>query len=517
LTVAAPSRGVTLDHLQSERFDVLVVGGGIVGAAVAALGSDLGLAVALVDRGDFGAGTSSASSKLIHGGLRYLRMGDVRLVREAKKESEALMRSVAPHLVHPLRFLLPVYDDGPYGRTALRTALGIYRLLAGRSGTNRFVSGAEAALLVPSLRLDGLSEVGVYDDAQTNDARLCLANVRSAAEQGAVVANHVEVVSIEAGGPGSGLMAGVVDRISGEAGTVAARTVVNAAGAWVDQVRRLADPAAGTSVTLSKGAHLVLEAPPGWRAAVTVPVDASRVAFAVPWEGVLLLGTTDEPFDGDPAEVAVTEGDRAQILAEAGRALDPDVVRPDRILAGFAGLRVLPAIGGETASARRETSIVRGPPGMVTVAGGKLTTYRPIATAALAELRADLGLRTVRVAARPLPGAADPRVVAEAAVRRCPDLDPRTAALLARTYGSLAGEVVALGDRHPSLLQPLADGEEVLAAQVVYAGEREWAVTAEDVLRRRTTLTLSGRETDALRRRVAQLLVSGSVTAAGRC
>ena len=497
-------RGVALDRLGEEHFDVLVVGGGVVGAAAAARAAELGLRVGLVERGDFASGTSSASSKLIHGGLRYLRMGDVRLVREALRESEALASWVAPHLVHRLRFVLPVYRGGPYGPAAMRAALGLYRVLSGSSAANAFVPGDVAQALVPSLRLDGLRTAGIYSDAQTNDARLALANVRAAADGGAAVANHAEAVAIERGG--EEWRVGVADLAGGARFEVATRTILNAAGPWVDAVRRLADPQAGTSVTLSKGAHLVLEAPLGWRAALTIPIDRSRVSFALPWEGALLLGTTDEPYEGDPAEVAVTAEDEGEILAEAGRALEPGSVDGTSILARFAGLRVLPAAGGPTSSARRETMVHRDGPGFVTVAGGKLTTHRRIAAAALDALAPELGLRSAGVSTSSLPGAVDPEEQAAAIVDSCPALEAATAARLARTYGALAAEVLSPARVDPALLEPLAPGVDVLGAEVVYAREHEWALTADDVLRRRTTLSLRGEDTPAVTARVEELL-----------
>jgi glycerol-3-phosphate dehydrogenase len=511
-----PDRGraAILEGLQAEPFDLLVVGGGILGAAIAARGSELGLDVALVDRGDFGSGTSSASSKLIHGGLRYLRMGDVRLVREALGEAEELLAFVAPHLVRRQRFLLPVYEDGPYGRATVRAALGLYRLLSGSRASNAFVPGDVAASLVPSLRLDGLRGVGIYGDAQTDDARLCLANVRAAADRGAVVANYVEVVSIDCGRRRIARV-GVADRVSGERYEIEARTLVNAAGPWIDEVRRLADPSAGTSVTLSKGAHLVVEAPSEWRAAITIPIDASRVSFAVPWEGALLLGTTDDLYWGDPDDLEVTDADEARILAEVGRVLDREHLGRERILARFAGLRVLPAVGARTSAVRRETTVVRERSGLVTVAGGKLTTYRRIAAAALEELRPELGLHEVGPSPSPLPGAVDPRLEADAILRSHPGLGPGTAAMLARAYGSRAADVLSLADAKPSLLEPLATGVAVLAAQVVYARAREWAVTAEDVLRRRTTLRLTGHDSPELHARVDRLLAEHADSSVG--
>jgi glycerol-3-phosphate dehydrogenase len=457
------------------QFDVVVIGGGIVGAGTAALAAQLGLRVALLERDDFASGTSSASSKLVHGGLRYLRLGDVGLVREALREARVLQRQVAPHLVRELRFALPVYRGGPYGRLAIGTAMTAYGALSRRRPT--LVSARRAQQLVPALRGDGLRAAGVYSDGQTNDARLVLANVRAAADAGAFVANRCEVVGIER-------------EIVHTAGGLELRTkhVVNAAGPAVDAVRRLEDPRAGTSVTLSRGAHLVLDLPPGMDTALAIPIDDTRVAFALPWEGMLVLGTTDTP-----AETAeLTDEDEAQILEEAARALPPELLARDAVRARFAGLRVLPQTSHATAEARREVTLTRGQLGMVSVAGGKLTTYRVIARAVLREL----GFRAPATPV-PLPGAADPLQVASQL-----DVEPPLAMHLARTYGSLAHEVLATSDD----LRPLADGEPEIGAQVVYAREREWAVDTEDILRRRTTLALRGCATSDVRTRVEALL-----------
>ncbi|HET8529050.1 MAG TPA: glycerol-3-phosphate dehydrogenase/oxidase [Gaiellaceae bacterium] len=472
------------------RFDLVVVGAGIVGSATAALAARAGLRVALLERHDLGSGTSSASSKLIHGGLRYLRMGDVRLVREALAEARVLRRTVAPHLVRELEFVLPVYEGGPYGPVAIRAALAGYGVLGGRRG--RVVTPGRAAALVPHLRVDGLRAAGVYADAQTNDARLVLANARAAADAGAVVATRCEVTAVARGDGGLVVEAGGAE--------LHARAVVNAAGPWVDAVRRLEDPQAGTSVALSKGVHLVLAAPPGLDVALTIPVDRTRVSFALPWEGMLLLGTTDSEVDS-PGAAGVGAAEEEQVLEEAARGLDGDVVRPELVRARFAGLRVLPLGPGGTARTRREVTCSRGPLGMVSVAGGKLTTYRLIARSVLDALRTELGGR-VRVEPFPLPGAGAPPPL--------PDVPPEVAAHLVRTYGSLAGEVAAYG-----AFEPLVPGEPEVEAQVLYARDREWAVDAEDVLRRRTTLALRGLSSAELEARVRTLLsgVAGAAEA----
>ena len=497
MVAAMSERAAALERLRAGRFDLLVVGGGIIGAGVAEVASRHGLNVAVVERDDFASGTSSASSKLVHGGLRYLRLGHFSLVREALAEVHALSRYVAPHLVTPLQFVLPVYRGGPYGRVPIRGALWSYAGLTGAvSERGRMIAPAAAAALVPPLRLDGLRAAGLYPDAQTDDARLCLANLRGAADAGAAVINRIELAGLE-----RGPVAQLRDTLTGETFEVGVRAVVNAAGPWIDDVRRLEDAQAGTSVTLSRGAHLVLQRDGGWNAAVTIPIDRTRVAFAVPWAGRLLVGTTDSAFEGDARTIAPTAAEERQILEEAALALDVDALGP--VCARFAGVRVLPVGAIATARAHRETMLSSGPLGMVSVAGGKLTTYRRIALAVMHQLRAELELHRIDRRPRPLPGAADPDVAADALRRRHTELGQPLAAHLAGTYGSLAEEVIAAGP-----LEPLGEGVLEVEAQVLYARKREWAITAEDVLRRRTTLAVTGRDSDEVRRRVEGLLGS---------
>jgi glycerol-3-phosphate dehydrogenase len=476
-------RADALEQLGSRDFDLLVIGAGIVGAGIAAAAAHHGLAVALVDRRDFGGGTSSASSKLIHGGLRYLRLGDIGLVREAHEERRILMSTVAPHLVQQLPFLFPLYGGGPYRPFVLQTGIAVYSALA-RARLNGLVDPERARRMVPELRVENLRKCGLYVDCRTHDSRLTLANVRAAAAAGATVLNYAEVVALERA---AGRVTGAVVAADGRTVAVGARAVVNAAGPWVDSVRRLEDPAAGTSVRLSKGVHVVLEPEQAWSAALTIPHDKVRVSFAVPWEGMLLLGTTDTLFEGGPDDVAANEADIVQVLAEASVALDPALVSRERVRSSFAGLRVLPGGDGATANARRETVYTRGSGGMLSVAGGKLTTYRRIALDALDELKGDLGLHRLDRHPQPLPGARGLDRVA------FPDeLDAATRSHLLHLYGSLAAEVLAPAADDPSLLEPVVPGAPDLAAQAVYAGRHEWARTPEDFLRRRTTLALRG-------------------------
>lgn len=489
------ARERALAELAERRFDLLVIGGGIIGAGIAAQATRSGLAVALVDRGDFGGATSSASSKLIHGGLRYLRLGDVRLVREAHHERRALTNVVAPHLVHRTPFLLPLYERGPFRPAFVQSGILAYSALA-LSRLNWLVNPDRAGAMVPPLRKEGLRSCALYADAWTNDARLCLANVRAAADAGATVANYAEVVALDVG---SGRVGGAQVALDGETVAVRAGTLVNATGPWVDRVRRLEDPSAGTSVRLSKGVHVLVPNEQAWGAAVTVPQDDVRVTFAVPWYGMLLLGTTDTEYDGDPAAVGVDAADVEQVLTEARIALDPELLAPGRVRATFAGLRVLPAGPGESANARRETVFTRGPAGMLSVAGGKLTTYRRIALGALARLRNDLGLHRLDRRPWPLPDVPAGRAPA------CPvDVSPDVHRHLVHLYGSRAVDVLAPALDDPALLEPLHPAGPDIVAQAVYATRSEWAMTAEDIVRRRTTVSWRGLDGPGVRQRVAR-------------
>jgi glycerol-3-phosphate dehydrogenase len=478
------------EELAARGFDLLVIGGGILGAGIAREAARNGLAVALVERGDFGSATSSASSKLVHGGLRYLRLGDVRLVREAHAERRALMQVVAPHLVRRMPFLMPLYEGGPYRPATIQAALWAYATLA-RERPAGLLAPERARRSVPGLRTDGLRRCGVYADAWTHDARLCLANVRGAADLGATVLNYAEVTAFRmVSGRVSG--AEVRDVLDGGEVPVEARTVVNATGPWVDRVRRLADERMGPSTTLSKGVHVLLPLDQGWSAALSVPHDRVRVSFAVPWLGMLLLGTTDELYEGDPNRVGPTEDDIRLVLDEAGVAVDLSLLRRERVLSAFAGLRVLPQAGRDTASARRETLLLPGPPGLLSVAGGKLTTYRRIALDVLRALSSELGLNRIDGRPAPLPGAEDLQGANMRLARRFPELEPHVRAHLAFLYGSLAEEVLAEVEQDPELLQPLHPDAPDVAAQIGYAREREWACTNDDLLLRRTTLGLRG-------------------------
>jgi glycerol-3-phosphate dehydrogenase len=500
------TRAEALERLVRREFDLLVIGGGIVGAGFAAQAAREGLSVALVDRNDFGSATTAASSKLIHGGLRYLRLGDVGLVREAHRERRLLMHTIAPHLVTRLPFLLPVYESGPYRPLTVHAGVTAYCMLA-RARLSRPVSPTRAQMRVPALRTDGLRSCALYADAVTHDSRLCLANVRAAHEAGAIVANYAAVEQLRTE---RGRVRGADITLDGETVAVRARAVVNAAGPWVDEIRRLEDPTAAPSVRLSKGVHLVLDLQQRWESALVIPHDPVRVSFAVPWEGMLLLGTTDSDYPGPPARLEVSASEVAQVLAEAAVALEPDVLAETSVRSSFAGLRVLPLGDGTPARAQRRAVVTVGPAGMLTVAGGKLTTYRRLASRVLQELAPDLGVRNSTHPPAPLPGAVMPSVEAERLARLHPELGPATVGHLVHLYGSFAHDVVARGADDPALLEPIHPSGPDIAAQVVYAATHEWARRSDDVLRRRTTVAVRGIDSPEVRARVDAVLADSA-------
>jgi glycerol-3-phosphate dehydrogenase len=503
------SRAEAWDRLGSRTFDLLVIGAGIIGSRIAFEAARAGLTVALVDAGDFGGATSSGSSKLIHGGFRYLPMGDLALVWESQRERRALMGRVAPHLVRRIPMVLAAYRGGPKGPMTAAMGVFAYGAMCGFRGTGVALMGArEAQQLVPQLRADGLNVCGRFDEGQTNDARLVLATVTAAAESGATVLNHARVVGLERRG-GRVATASIEGRDGESVVEVGFRYVINAAGPWVDRLRQLEDPACEPMARLSKGVHLLLEAPGEWQAGVVVPVEDGRVTMALPWQGMLMLGTTDTDFMHAPDECSVTPSDVAQVLTEASMALPREMLRPEKVRFSFAGLRVLPIGHGATASAHREHLIRTGRFGMVSIAGGKLTTHRRIAVEALRRLP-EPRLFDLRLVDMPLQrgGAAEPS--------DC-NVDPAVVNHITGIYGFEAAEVLEQRRYHPNALERIHHSGPDVWAQVYHAVEREWAMTVEDVVRRRTTLAVRGLASGAVQENLARVLGPDSGYRSRRC
>ena len=489
-------------RLGAEAFDVLVIGGGVTGAGVALDAATRGLRTAIVERNDWASGTSSKSSKLVHGGLRYLQQKEYRLVYENLAERQHLLDN-APHLVHPLPFLIPLFGkDGVVNATvakAYTTALWLYDLTGGlRIGRrHRRVSRAEALRHLPTLRDDRLVTAFVYYDARTDDARLTLAIVRTAAvDYGAVAANHLGAIALTKDGAGRVTGAELSD------GTIVrARSVVNAGGVWTDDVRALDEAKHPDSLRPAKGIHVTVPAqrlPCDIAAVLPVPQDR-RSMFVIPWGDRTYIGTTDTDYDGPLDDPECTPRDVAYLL-DAVNVATTSGLTPADVTGSWAGLRPLvkDASTERTADLSRRHQVTVGASGLVTVTGGKLTTYRKMAADTVDAVVAIIGTggrsRTRHV---PLRGAVGLEQV------RGPDgpmllgVAPDACAHLVDRYGAEAPRVVAMADDDPSLLEPLVPGLEYLRVEAVWAVRREMARTLDDVLARRTRALLRDRDATA--------------------
>ena len=501
------TRVAALESMAAEPVDVLVIGGGITGAGIARDAALRGFRTALVDKGDFGGGTSSHSSRLIHGGIRYLEQLDFGLVFEASHERHVLLR-IAPHLVRPLPFLFPVYRGARVPGWKLVAGMWLYDLLAAFRNVrlHRWLGRKAVLRLEPGLRERALRGAALYYDAQTDDARLVIATVRSAAQAGALVANYAAATSlVKPDGRARG--ATVRDVFSGHPYTVRALVVVNAAGPWVDELRRLDEPATEPLLRLTKGAHVAVpQRRLGHTHAVTLtsPIDG-RVMFVLPWGGadpdLSYIGTTDTDEDASPDDVNATARDVIYLLRSANAFFPQARLSPHDVVATWAGLRPLlrPDRAVAPSEASREHRIVESASGLLTIAGGKLTTYRLVARTVVDRVVAALRVagdrrrfRPSRTGEVPLPGgAAPPTTLAGAALSRDGHgVAPAVIDHLAGRYGTRLDEVLELVARDQRLGEPIVAGLPDPRAEVVEAVEREWALTLEDVLRRRTQVAL---------------------------
>lgn len=508
--------------LESRHYDTLIIGAGINGAGLARDLAMRGLSVLLVDKGDFASGTSSASTKLVHGGLRYLENFDFALVFEACRE-RAVLQKIAPHLVQPLPFFIPVYRGDPRPLWMVRAGLTLYDLLATfRSvGRHRILTAERARGLAPVLQPKGLSGVARYWDCRMDDARLCLENVLAAAEAGAEVVNYLEAVSLDyAAGRVNG--ACLRDLESGREIKVTARCVVNAAGPWLDKVRAL-DGESCRLLRPTRGTHILVPRIGRCEEALYLTAGSDeRLFFVIPWGEQSLIGTTDVDFAGDPDRVVPTAADIDYLLEESRRHLrDVELCRDD-VIAAFAGLRPLVAEDHQNASkVSREHRVVTSASGLISIGGGKYTTYRAVAEEVADLLVERLGIeahscRTAQVA---LPGGEGLRGRFGhrhhwKMLRKLGGVSAAQVESLATLYGSRTRRLLAMLEDDPSLSEPVCRGSGLLRVQVAYGVVHERARRPEDLLRRRTPLALgAGRglqELEAVSEQMAQLLAADS-------
>ena len=450
-------------------FDLLVIGGGIQGAAVARDAALRGLGVVLLERGDFASGTSSRSSKLIHGGIRYLETGQLGLVREALRERSILLR-LASEFVRPLPFLIPHYRNEGRSRLEIRAGLWLYAALAGRESIaeHRAVSAVEALELEPSLRQEGLLGGSLYWDAQMDDALLCIAVAADAERAGAVIQNYAAVVALEA--RGESWRARFHDVDTGKEDVLEARSVVNAAGPWAEEIRALVRPAPGAGLRRTRGTHVVVPGQTRERALLLTARRDGRAFFVIPWEEYSLIGTTDVDDSTPPERIAPDVGDIRYLLEEAARAL-PCLHEDARPLRAFAGLRSL-AQGNAIrpwANSREHRIVEEGT--MLTLIGGKYTTHRSLAERVVDRVAKRTGGRAARCA------------TAE------------------RVLHGRKMDIQALQSRYPGRLR--LDGSlEITEAEVVHALQKEHARHPDDILERRSRLWL---RSDAMRRAAPQV------------
>lgn len=503
-----------LSDLGNDHFDVLVIGGGVTGAGVALDAVARGYKVALIEKKDFASGTSSKSTKLVHGGIRYLPEFDFALVHEALVERGLLLQN-APYLVQPLEFVLPIYkgDRHPVGMPfttpggvglsqLLNIGLSLYDIMAGRRNIrwHRHLSRERVIELAPALVTEGLKEGFTYYDAQTNDARLTLALIRTAAQYGATITNYTEAISfIEEKGKIVGVT--VRDTINGQEAVVRARHVVNATGIYAEQVEELTGVEPQVRIEPSKGVHLVFtreDLKLGNSAIVLPETEDKRILFIVPWGSRAIFGTTDTGT-GDLDHPKVTREEIAYLLKYLNRYLDLNLTEQN-IVSAYAGYRPLVKprnTNAPTAKLSRTHAVLQSSSGIVSIVGGKLTTYRRMAQDTVDLLSRQDGTKPVHpTQSLPLQGSAGWGRAQKEIERRgtALGLTPESIKHLSHSYGSVAHTVLDLIEQDTSLATPLIDDLPYVKAEILYACRYEMAMTPEDVLSRRTSITLEDRQ-----------------------
>ena len=501
-------------ELGSGQFDVLIIGGGITGAGTARDLALRGLRVALVDKNDFASGTSSRSTKLIHGGLRYLEQLAFGLVFESCRE-RYFLRQIAPHLVKPLPLMIPLYENARRPPAMVRCGLMLYDLLALFRNTHfhRMLSAEDALSRQPNLAPYGLRAAALYWDCQMDDARLCLENVIAAREAGAVTVNYASVNQLLYR-QGSICGALVKDKETGEEIEVLARTVVNTAGPWLDKICAL-DGDNELKLQPTRGTHvLVPRISPGGEGLYLSAEQDDRMFFVLPWGNLSLIGTTDIDATDPDHDDQETEEEIVYLLNESRHYLPGLCLQRSDIVASFAGLRPLLAHGRTNPSqASREHMLFESKSGMLSIGGGKYTTYRAMAADLADRVVTKLGSHARRSATHhlPLPGGktgpfrsycTDQSKILAGQYGLC----SKTIVSLLERYGSRTEDVLAVTKEAKALTTPVAEGLSLLECEVVYAVKYEMARTVDDVLRRRTSLAMQPGQGLSAKDKIATLL-----------
>ncbi|HRD36554.1 MAG TPA: glycerol-3-phosphate dehydrogenase [Candidatus Nanopelagicaceae bacterium] len=488
------SRSAAITALGESEFDILVIGGGINGVGIALDAASRGLSVALVESGDFASGTSSKSSKLIHGGLRYLEQYDFRLVREALYERELMVTTLSPHLVKPVSFLYPLHEK-LIERTYVGAGMALYDALRGFKRAlpwHKHLSQKKVSEIAPSLRLDVITGGFQYFDAQVDDARHTMSIARTAAKYGAVITTRTRCEEVIKNGKRV-VGAKIRDLLSDEVIEVRAKATIMASGVWSDQLHEKFGLKAGYKVRMSKGSHIVVpKSAINSQSGVIIKTDVS-VLFIIPWGEQWIVGTTDTDYQESKEEPLASSDDVSYIINQANRVLEPKL-RRDQVVGVFAGLRPLVSTDPDspTTTLSREHVVDSPTPGFVSIAGGKYTTYRVMSEDAVDEavnhLRrivpdsttenlAIIGAEGYSVLINKIPKLAKEYGLSEETIRHLLD-----------RYGSLFDEVLAPAKEDTSLLEPLIEGLLYIKAEALYAITHEAALSIDDLLSRRTRI-----------------------------
>lgn len=490
---------VAVAQLATEQFDILVIGGGVTGVGAALDAASRGLKVALIDSQDIASGTSSRSSKLIHGGLRYLEQYDFKLVREALHERELLVATLCPHLVKPVGFLFPLTEKFKE-RTYVGAGLALYDALRGFKRAmpwHKHLSQRQINEIAPSLRHDIVTGAIKYFDAQVDDARHTMSVARTAVRHGAIIATRVAAESlIREGKRVVGVNAR--DLESGKAIAIKAGATIMCAGVWSDELHEKFELTPGYAVAMSKGAHIVMPRSAIKSEAGIILKTPVSVLFIIPWADKWIVGTTDTPYEGDRAEPHATREDVQYILDQANRVLEPQL-KADDIIGVYAGLRPLVANNKSSTTTKlsREHTVDRPAPGFVSIAGGKYTTYRVMGKDAVDRAVIELRRLTKSSVTEKLPlVGADGYFALEQQRERIAQesgLDVETVTHLLNRYGSLISEILELIKEEPKLAQKLDLTLPYIKAEIVYAASHEGARTVDDVISRRTRLAFEAK------------------------
>jgi glycerol-3-phosphate dehydrogenase len=481
LVTQPATRVDTLAELNGRTFDVAIIGGGINGAGVARDAALRGLSVCLFEQGDFAGGTSSKSTKIAHGGLRYLRNFEFGLVRESQRE-RLILRRLLPHLVQPQSFCYPVYRDSPDSYLKVRIGVGVYTLLGGLKERSAGLQPEAAIAANPYLRRDGLTGAVRYWDDRMDDARICLETILSAEEAGAVCLNYTPVVAVRRS---TGGLFELSYQTSEGGGSVRARAIVNCSGPWTDHVLGGLLRSPGRRLAPTKGVHIVVPRIEGEDALILDNRRDNRTFFAIPWDDATLIGTTDTRYDGDPAGVRVEQEDIDYLIDAASYYLPGANLKASDVIHSFAGLRPLVAPGDEGVSegriSRRHRVLVE-PQGVVTLIGGKYTTFRSMTKEATDAVVDVLGgprrpCTTERAAYFPtMAPTTDSRA------------EPELWSQLMFRYGPRAAAVYDLCMSDPVLREPVLPGYNLRLGELVFSIRHEKALTMDDLIYRRTRL-----------------------------